>query len=1258
MPSSHLDETHDYGFADKALALREHASLTQLALAALLGVSGRAIQAWESGLSYPGAERLRQLIALYVERGAFPSGQEEDAAAALWEAVRTHAPRRTTPFDRTWFASLHSGAIPSSPSAPRPPAAGTSAPRWDDWGEAPDAATFHGRAAEVETLSRWLSGDHCRLVGVLGMGGIGKTLLAARLAREVAPRFAVVYWRSLRNALPVEEWLAGAIAALSEAQVLLPDGLAARLRLLLELLRARRGLLVLDNLETILEPGAPEACYREGYAGYGEVVRRVGESVHQGCLLVTGREAPPELVLLARDRGSVRTLRLGGLGQEAGRALLVSQRLVGDDRAWEALIGRYSGNPLALSVVGETIGAVFGGDVAAFLAQDTAVFGEIRQLLDGQVERLSPLERTIGTWLAVEREPVGFAEVVADLGSGVARGEVVEAVEALLRRSLLERGGDGAFTLQPVVLEYVTGRLIAALAEEILAGEPALLVSHALLKAVAKDYVRRSQERLIAEPLLTQLSASLGTAEAVERHLLALLGMWRERPAAEQGYGPGNMVNLLRLLRGELRGLDLSGLTLRQAYLKGIEAQGAILAGAHLSEAVLAEAFNSLMAIGLSRDGAYLAVGTSTGEIALWRIADRTLLQVIQAHAGPIRGVALSGDGGLVACAGQDGTVRLWEADSGRPLAILQGHIGVVWSVALSADGQLLASASYDGTIRLWEAPGGRPLAILHGYSSEIWNVALSADGGLVASGSYDGTVRLWEADSGRLLASLQGNTGAARGVALSGDGGLVACAGQDGTIRLWEATPASGPPGRPVATLQGHSEAVQCVALSGDGGLMASGGYDGTVRLWDALGGRLLNILQGHSAGVWGAALSGDGRLVASASYDGTIRLWEAPGGRPLAILHGYGSEIWGVATSGDGRLVAGGSQDGTIRLWDASSERPLATIQGHSRAVWGVALSTDGQLLASSSYDGTVRLWEAPSGQLLATLRGHTDAVQCVALSADGGLVVSGSFDGTVRLWEAPSGRPLATLRGHTGLVYSVALSGDGRLVASGSYDGTVRLWDASSGGPLETLQGDTSLVHGVALSADGRLVASGNSEGTIRLWETSAGRLLATLPGHTGAVWSVALSADGRLLASGGFDGAVRLWEVASGDVLATLQGHSSVVQGVALSTNGQLLVSGGQDGTVRVWTVKSGEYLHTLRSDRAYERMDITGLTGVTEAQRAALRALGAVEQAPAQTAPPMPAGLSPAPTTRSAPPKRQIPRSPSCHQPRTRRSGGH
>ena len=234
MPSTRSDEVRDYGFADRALALRERAGLTQPELATSLGVSKRAIQTWEAGEAYPGAERLRQLIAFYLARGVLAAGREEEEAAALWESARGNAARRLVPFDPHWFASLRGAGgatLPAGSGVPVPsvlslPGVEVGLSRRDHWGEAPDAGACYGRADEVATLTRWLLTDRCRLVGLLGMGGIGKTPLAARLARELAPTFAVVYWRSLRNAPPVEEWLAGAIAALSAAA----DPAARRLR--------------------------------------------------------------------------------------------------------------------------------------------------------------------------------------------------------------------------------------------------------------------------------------------------------------------------------------------------------------------------------------------------------------------------------------------------------------------------------------------------------------------------------------------------------------------------------------------------------------------------------------------------------------------------------------------------------------------------------------------------------------------------------------------------------------------------------------------------------------------------------------------------------------------------------------------------------------------------------------------------------------------------------------------------------------------
>src|SRR2546421_7700787 len=179
----------DYAFGLLIQTLRTTIGLSQAALGELLGVSRRAVAEWEGGLSYPKAERLKQLIALGMQQQAFPAGREEEEIRALWKTAH-----QKVLLDDAWLHDLLAplSPVPLSPLAgtPRAPAAAEpAAPPRVDLVEALDVSRFAGREVEVAELSQWIVQERCRLVTLLGMGGIGKSMPASLLGSRLAPHF-------------------------------------------------------------------------------------------------------------------------------------------------------------------------------------------------------------------------------------------------------------------------------------------------------------------------------------------------------------------------------------------------------------------------------------------------------------------------------------------------------------------------------------------------------------------------------------------------------------------------------------------------------------------------------------------------------------------------------------------------------------------------------------------------------------------------------------------------------------------------------------------------------------------------------------------------------------------------------------------------------------------------------------------------------------------------------------------------------------
>jgi WD40 repeat protein/transcriptional regulator with XRE-family HTH domain len=1219
MAGHHSYKQRAYAVGELLVTLRTRGKFTQTQLADHIGVNRRSIQNWEIGATYPNEDALRRLIATFLEHRVFTSGIEHQEAEHLWTQVRQDAPRSLAPFDAAWFGQLvnqperqtralgHNDAPRDRTTEGEALAGGSGLV---DWGDALDVTTLYGREDELETMVHWIIADRCRAVMLLGLGGNGKTSLAVECARRITTHFDAVVFRSLRDAPPIGHLLDELIHLLAAHQIVVPDRISEKLIELTRLLRRRRCLLILDNLESILQEGDHAGEFRDGYEAYGTLIQRFGATAHDGCLLVTSREKPDILVLLEGQLTPVRLMRLDGLTARACQEILRARDVSGDLDQYAALARLYGGNPLALNLVSEPIRDLFDGDIGAFLASGDAFFNGMGRLLEQQIIRTSTLEQSLLEWLAIAREPLALEDLASSLLEPVQRGDFLKALEALRRRSLIERTGRGAsFTLQPVVMEYVTRRLINDIGRAILQGEPAHLAKHALVQATARDYVRRSQERLIGSPLVALLIATSGGEEPADVILVSLLEGWRGQTPLAQGYGPGNVTNLLRLLHGHLHDVDLSALRVRQAYLQEVEMHDASLKNAQLSETVLAHAFDYSVCSALSADGTILAAGTNSGEVRLWRVADRGALTTARARGGGVYSVAISTDGKLLASGSLDGTIQLWEISSGTCLTELLGHSGLIHDLAMSGDGQLLASASFDKTVRLWNTTTGECLAVLEGHNAMVWGVSMSADGRLIASGSADGTVRLWETATALCSAVLQGHSGGVWDVALSADGSMVASGGVDGTVRLWDTND-----GACQTVMRGHEGLILGIALSADGHLVISGGVDGTLRLWNTASGVCQAILQGHTGLIRGVALSGDAQLLASVSFDGTIKLWETSGGRLLATLQGQTGLIWTMAMSADGQLLVSGRSDGVIQFWNTVNGHLTASVQAHAGMVLSASVGADGHLMATGSFDGTIKLWDAVTGTCRATLKGYSPSfpgpVWAVSLSADGRMLASGHFDGILRLWDVTSNNLVAMVQAHDGLVWGVSTSADGHLVATGGFDGAVKLWDSASHALLEVFEGHIGPVWSVAMSANGRRIASSGEDGIVRVWTAGSSYPLATFTGHRGAIFRVALSADGQIVATGGMDGSSRLWHIDEHRGLLTLAPYAGAIWGMALSADRRLVACCTGDGAVRTWDVNSGAVLRTFRSDRLYERMDIHGLSGVTDAQTAALRALGA------------------------------------------------
>jgi WD40 repeat protein len=966
----------------------------------------------------------------------------------------------------------------STPAVAPPPALG----RLVNVPELPP--NFLPRESDLERLKALVLGSSIKAVGltgrtlragVHGMGGIGKSVLAAGLARDEDVRRTFpdgVLWITLGREPKLTLLQSELCGYLGERGAAFEHEHRGRARLT-ELSRGRACLVILDDVWDARHAAA------------------FGELGPEGRVLLTTRDAGLVISLGAE------ACSLDVLGVHEALALLAGW----SGQPIEALpheareIAKECGYlPLALGMIGAMVRGRAGRWGNALHKLRTADLEAIRRsfpdyaypdllrAIEVSLEALEPDQRKRYLDFAVFAEDTPVPEaVLATLWKpeGLDAYATQDLLDGFVDRSLLRRDEDGRLRLHDLQYDYVRTR----------AGDLARLhgrLVDAYRAACPTGWASGPNDGYFFLHLATHLAAA-GRSDELRALLLdytwleakltrtdpaALLADFQLPPASE----------VERLIEGALR-LSAHVLAIDREQLAP-QLLGRLLDVEHPDVQELVRAAWRLaprprlcpMTTSLTRPGGPLRC-------------------TLAGHSSGVLAVTVTPDGRNAVSGSFDKTLKVWELATGREVRTLAGHLGGVTSVAVTPDGLYAVSGSFDKTLKVWELATGREVRTLVGGTGMVRAVAVTPDGRSVIAGCTRGRLTVWDLATGRQGDTRIHHRSGIKALAVTPDGRFaVSSCDNEWTLSVSELAT-----GREVCVLAMHSNEVGAVAVTPDGSHVISGSDDKTLKVCALTTSNAARASSEHSNEVGAVAMTPDGSHVVSGSDDGTLKVWGLFT-RRMRVLAEHAGSIRAVAVTPNGRFVISGSLGMRLTVRELSTGREIRARDGASdegsSAFSAVALMPD-SLRAVVSTGKQLNVCDLSTGRVTALGR-HSSLIRAVAVTPDGQHAIAGSDDGALVMWDLSTGREACVLSGHSGKVFAVAVAPNGLHAVSGSEDATLKVWELSTGLAARTLAGHAGAARAVAVMPCGRYVASASDDRTLRIWDLGTGALCATFHG----------------------------------------------------------------------------------------------------------------------------------------------------------------
>jgi WD40 repeat protein len=1067
---------------------------------------------------------------------------------------------------------------------------------------------FLPRIDDLERLSELLLADVLRptaitsaerIVALLGMGGVGKSVLAAAFGRSIGSRRAFengVIWLTAgqeATSLTVLENIKRVGIALDDdpRHYVSEKTAAARLP---ALLADKICLIILDDVWSIdqvqqFRDALGERCRLLITTRDGELATSLGAQecrvnvldAHQSVSLLTewsnqeGKELPSSAARIAAECGNLPF------------ALALCGAMIRDGTAWSDVLDALQTADLtfidrvlpnyphrnvlrAIQVSVQALGIIADGAIDRF--HELAVFPVGQVIPEAVIVRLwshsagrtprasRQLLTTLGRKALVRLEGVSPERIVSlhDLQHDYLRAVTVDVLSSLhaksadafaAARNMIDSSpNENVYVFRYIPYHLYGAKRVAELRELLL--DPAWLRD--TLETVSVQPLIQHYSYLADDPTMRSIRDGL----QLSSHILAAYPkqLTEQLLARFLSFESVEIQALLRGLRDAMRGPWL------QPIKATLEAPGGALQSTLSGDRV------GDRALAITRSGDLVTL-SADGVLQSWDLDSPFEPRIRTTSDRHISAIGLFPDGRKIIAA-QDARLSVWDLHTGDEEYSLGAHEAEISCISVSNNGERAASGDVIGIAKSWDLIHRQEVCAWSAYSRghRVVALAIMPDGERVLTAGWHGWLTIWRLSDGARLQYVGLPEEALEAFALTPDGRAVITSSWDdfGAINIWD----TAHTGRR-REMRADETRIDAVAVTPDGQLVASGSFDGTIRVWGLAGGNLVREITGTPAAIKRIAAAADGRVVTAELVD-KVRVWNSRVSSPVSAKHQDSLSFIGLFADG-GRVVSA-SGDGVLMTWDATTGERLNTWIAHQRRVTALVVSPVHQRAVTGGEDGSCRYWDLTNGMLLAEKRSCSSGIQGLALTSDGSHAVAGGVDGSLTLWDLDADEVENTVDAYVEAVVDLAITQDqGRMVTVSGYR-HIATWVLRTGAEFRrsSFRGD---LLGLLLP-NGSLALVHLLDRTVAICDLEHDVVERSLGnGRDFGVGVRALVSSSRRRAVLTSNRGIGLWNLETGEQEGSLGRNNTWSQPLALTLDDRRLLVGTQDGACEVWELSS-------------------------------------------------------------------------------------